>query len=354
MPEEFGALLFVTEEPVSVQRLALLSSVTEKEVLSSLKTIEDTAQRMGLVMERVDGNIKLSASPRSLEFIKKYRAGNVNNLLGVVEEFIHAKRLDGRRDLTLKGYSQQLVKFVLDVSKPVESVQVRDIRKYLMNQNKGNAKSTIANKVAVLRSFFAWLEREEIIIKNPMKKIDAPKKETKAQKVLSHEQIEQMREKARGINEVLFEVLYSSGIRVSEAVNLDWADLDLEKGVLLVRNGKGGKDRTTFLSTKACRRLRQYKALRKDNDIYVFRSNYKRRMSKETIERRIKFLGVIAGIPKITPHTMRRTFATHLLGKGMEIEKLQILLGHDDIKTTQIYAKTNLADAEYSYRKFME
>lgn len=351
--EDFGSLLFESEEPVNVERLAILSRITEQETISILKQIEVVLLSVGLITEWAGGCVRVTSGP-SQDFIKLYREGNKDNLAEVVNDFIRAKQLDGRRDLTLKGYSQQLIKFVLEIGKLVENIQVKDIRKYLMTQNEGNAKATIANKVAVLRSFFNWLEREELISKNPMNKIDTPRTDAKSQMRLTHEQVEQIREVAKGIDEVLFETLYSSGIRVSEAVGLDWNDLDLEKGVLVVRDGKGGKDRTTFLSTKACRRLRQYKSERKDVGEYVFRSNYRRRMSKETIERRIKNLGESANIKKVTPHTLRRTFATHLLSKGMEIEKVQILLGHEDIKTTQIYAETDLADAEYSYRKFME
>src|SRR5690606_8071491 len=134
---------------------------------------------------------------------------------------------------------------------------------------------------------------EEIILRNPMDRIERPRELKRPPKHLTYEEIERLREAATGIRKVLFEVLYSSGIRVSEAVNLDRSDYDPVAKTLLVREGKGGKQRRVPLSTRANLVLQDY----------------------------LKKLGHMAGLARrVTPHMLRHSFATHLLDAGMPIE----------------------------------
>jgi len=273
-----------------------------------------------------------------------------------VDEFIHVLNLRGRAETTIDNYENFLNYFIGFVDKEINTITVRDIRKVLMweKKEKGNKKSTISTKVSIIKSFFSWLEVEEIITSNPANKIEKPKiNKNKKRKYLSHEQIEKLRESAEKlIDRVMVEVLYTSGIRVSEAVNLDWNNIDFESKNLFIQNGKGGKNRTTPISTKAILLLKKYLETRKDDEEWVFQSNFKRRMSKESIERHIRLLGEEAGIKKrITPHTLRHSLATHLLNQGLKINMVQKILGHSKLSTTQIYAKTNMDNIDYHYRK---
>jgi integrase/recombinase XerD len=269
-----------------------------------------------------------------------------------IKEFILYHKLRNRSPGTLKGYELFLRRFFFEIGKVSELVDTQDVRQFLLKEeSKGNKAATLANKIATLRSFFSWMEREEYIVKNPMKRIDKPTLPQSMPKYLTYDELEAVREAAVTLMEKLtIEVLYSTGARVSELVAFDWADLDLETKKAFIRKGKGNKQRIIFLSTKAVRLLRQYKATRKDSDPFVFRSREKNRMAKETVEWRIRKLGVRSGIEKrITPHVFRHSIATHLLGK-MPLEGVQKILGHTKSSTTQIYAITQMDLVERDYR----
>jgi integrase/recombinase XerD len=270
-----------------------------------------------------------------------------------IQEFLLYHKLRSRRPSTLKSYEQFLTRFFGEVGKPPEDITTNEIRMFLMTEeSKGNKPATLVTKIAILRSFYTWLEREEYIVKNPMRRIDKPKLPQSLPKYLTYDELEAIREAAVTLmDQLLVEVLYCTGARVSELVAFDWADLDLEGKKALIRDGKGGKQRIVFLSTKAVRLLRRYKATRKDDDPYVFRSREKRRMSKESVEWHIRKLAKQAGIQKrVTPHCMRHSIATHLLAGRMPLEGVQKILGHTKASTTQIYAITQMALVEQDYR----
>lgn len=273
-----------------------------------------------------------------------------------INEFLLYQKLRGRRPSTLKSYEEFLMRFFKEIRKPVEDITVGDIRRFLMSEEaRGNKTTTIATKIATLRSFFGWLEREEYLIKSPMRRIDRPKLPPPIPKFLSHDEIEALREAAASkslMDQLIVEVLYSSGLRVSELVAIDWDDIDFANKQLTVREGKGGKSRTVPLSTRAVRLLKRYKKTRQDEEPYVFRSREKGRMVKETVEYRIRKLGKLAGIQqKVTPHRLRHSQATHLLEAGMPIDMIQQVLGHASISTTQVYARTQMSGVEQYYRR---
>lgn len=273
-----------------------------------------------------------------------------------VQEFLLYQKLRGRRPGTLKAYQEFLMRFLREIRRPVEEISVADIRRFLMaEESRGNKTTTIATKIACLRSFFNWLEREEYIVKNPMRRIDRPKLPPAAPKYLSHDEIEALREAAASkglMDQLIVEVLYSSGLRVSELIALDWDDIDFTNKQLMVREGKGGKSRTVPLSTRAIRLLKRYRKIRQDDEPYIFRSREKGRMVKETVEYRIRELGKLAGLQqKVTPHRLRHSQATHLLEAGMPIDMIQKVLGHESISTTQVYARTQMTGVEQYYRR---
>src|SRR5690606_24101701 len=143
-----------------------------------------------------------------------------------------------------------------------------------------------------LRSLFMWLEREELMEKITMLRIGAPVEDKPPPKFLTRAEIERLRDACRRpMERLVLEVLYSSWHRVSEAVALDWDDVNLDGKYLLVRDGKGGKARQAPLSTRAVMLLRQYREQRKDGNPWVLQSQFRRRMSKESIERTMRVLG---------------------------------------------------------------
>lgn len=272
-----------------------------------------------------------------------------------VRSFLVAQSLKGRRPGTLRAYNYLLRRFFLEVDTPATEITTNDIREWLLGeQNHGNAMSTLATKIVYVRSFFQWLLRERVIDEDPSDRIDPIRLPRQTRKFLTHEELELMRQACGCLfDQTLVETLYSSGIRVSEASNLEWTDIHFGQRELRLRERKGGaEDEIVPINTRCALLLGQMKSGRTDDDPCVFRSRNRQAMSTAQIERRIKTLGERAGInEKVTPHRLRHTLATHLLEAGVPIDVIQRILGHEDLKTTQIYAKTLRSSVESWYRK---
>ena len=229
-----------------------------------------------------------------------------------------------------------------------EPLSVREFLAYLYGQN--YTKSTTARKLATLRSFYKFLMRRGLVSVNPLSTIRTPKQEKRLPKCLDLEQIQKLLD-TPGDGDILaardkamLEVLYSSGIRVSELVELDLADLDLQEGVLRVK-GKGRKDRLTPIGSQAIKALQRYFEMRTAENQgqaptagRVFLNKHGGAISTRSVRRKLDKYLVQAGLdPGISPHTLRHSFATHLLNNGADLRSVQELLGHQSISTTQVY-----------------
>src|SRR5450432_1657877 len=229
-----------------------------------------------------------------------------------------------------------------------EPLTIREFLAYLYGQN--YTKSTTARKLATLRSFYKFLIRRGLVSVNPLSTIRTPKQEKRLPKCLDLEQVQKLLE-APGDADLLsardkamLEVLYSSGIRVSELVDLEVADIDLQEGVLRVR-GKGRKDRLTPIGSQAIKAVQRYFELRSAEPKSqgasanrVFLNKHGEALSTRSVRRKLDKYLVSAGLdPGISPHTLRHSFATHLLNNGADLRSVQELLGHQSLSTTQIY-----------------
>jgi integrase/recombinase XerC len=230
----------------------------------------------------------------------------------------------------------------------VESLTVREFLAYLYAQN--YTKSTTARKLATLRSFFKFLIRRGLVTTNPLTTIRTPKQEKRLPKCLDLEQVQKLMD-APGDGDLLsardkamLEVLYSSGIRVSELVELDMADIDLQEGVLRVK-GKGRKERLTPIGSQAIAAVQKYFEMRMQEPKLagkttgrVFLNKHGESLSTRSVRRKLDKYLVSAGLdPGISPHTLRHSFATHLLNNGADLRSVQELLGHQSLSTTQVY-----------------
>jgi integrase/recombinase XerC len=232
----------------------------------------------------------------------------------------------------------------------VEPLVIREFLAYLYGQN--YTKSTTARKLATLRSFYKYLIRRGQLSVNPLSTIRTPKQEKRLPKCLDLEQVQKLLD-APGDGDILssrdkamLEVLYSSGIRVSELVELEMGDIDLQEGVLRVR-GKGRKDRLTPIGSQAIKALQRYFEMRCGDariaqqpgaQVKVFLNKHGEPLSTRSVRRKLDKYLVQAGLdPGISPHTLRHSFATHLLNNGADLRSVQELLGHQSLSTTQIY-----------------
>jgi integrase/recombinase XerD len=272
-----------------------------------------------------------------------------------VDQYLAAKRLEGLSELTLEGYALELRIFAEHVVKPVEEITTGDIRAYLGQFNHLKM-SSIAKKLSVLKSFFGWLSDEEIIPRDPARRIKPPKKEQRLPKALTIEELEMLREACITSRErALIEVFYATGGRLSEIQALNKSDINYQTMSARVI-GKGNKEREVYLSFKAIYHLRKYIMSRLDDEpaLFVTERQPYRRLSNRAIQREIKKIAERSGIQKnVHPHTLRHTFATLTLNNGADLSSVQALLGHTDPSTTQVYAQVTESKKREAYKKHL-
>lgn len=277
-----------------------------------------------------------------------------NDLREKIELFLSSRKIEGLSDLTIDGYKIELGMFANYVNKAVVQITTSDIRMYLAH-NKSWMISTVDRKLSVLKSFFAWLVREEMLLRDPTAKIKAPKKPKRLPKALSIEELEIVRESCETIRErALIEVMYSTGCRLSEVQNMKKSDIKLQEMSLRVI-GKGDKERVVYLSVKAMHQLKKYLISRGDDCEYLFVTERRpyRKMSDRNIERIVDKIEQRAKISKkLTPHTFRHTFATLAMENGADLADVQQLLGHEDPATTLVYSHVSEERKKQAHKRF--
>jgi len=247
-----------------------------------------------------------------------------------LENLKNELKLRGFSPVTIRNYAFFVEKFLNKTKKPAEELNEEDVKAYLAELFDTKSKNTIMLALASLKFFY------QEILKKDFAQIKIPKKEKRLPEVLTKEEVKRLiestdNEKTR----LIVSMLYSSGLRVSEIVNLKVNDLNLDERIGWVRKGKGSKDRIFTISESLANNLKEF--LKEKNNIYVFSKD--KPLTTRNIQKIIASLRVKAGInKKITPHTLRHSFATHLLENGVDIRKIQFLLGHSSLNTTQIYA----------------
>ncbi len=233
------------------------------------------------------------------------------------------------------------------------------IRRYLSFLHRKNRKSSVARKLSTLRSFFKYLLREGVVSINPAKNVSTPKVDKTLPSTLSVDEVFRLVESPNRIkrkrdsnfskkvilrDKAVLELLYSSGLRVSELVGLNINQLDLDLGLVRVM-GKGRKERIVPVGGKAAEALREYLRERENikGDDPLFINKMGGRLSTRSVERLVKRYSISSGIlRKISPHSLRHSFATHLLDGGADIREIQEMLGHSSLSTTQRYIHISL------------
>lgn len=262
-----------------------------------------------------------------------------------IDMFIEAKRVENLSARTLKYYETTIRKCVDYMGKPLRFVDANDIRRCLSwaMTERNCTPTTVNNERRCLSTFFQWLENEDIIRKSPVKRTKALKEEKADKKPFSDEEVAKLREACRDERErAVFELLLSSGMRVSELCGLNIADMDMQGRECEVL-GKGNKRRTCYFSAEAKLHMQRYLENRDDGcpALFVSKNAPHVRLGKTAVEKMARDMGRRAGVANVHPHRFRRTMATNNLRRGMKLEEIQQLLGHSNMDTTLIYAKVD-------------
>lgn len=271
--------------------------------------------------------------------------------------FLDAKRIEGCSERTIKYYNVTVVRMLQKIETPVRKISTEEIRKYLVDYQKINdcSKVTVDNVRRNISSFFSWLEEEDYILKSPMRRIHKIKTKQPVKEIISDEAIELLRDHCQCPRDLaMIDLLYSTGIRVGELVNLNISDIDFEARECIVF-GKGDKERKVYFDAKAKLHLLNYLHKRDDDNpaLFVTLDAPHERLKISGVEIRIRTLGRKLNMGKIHPHKFRRTMATRAIDKGMPIEQVQKLLGHSQIDTTMQYAIVNQTNVKTSHQKFI-
>ena len=274
-----------------------------------------------------------------------------------LEAFLSAKHVEVCSRKSLKYYKATIENLFKKIDKSIKHITTNDLREYLDNyQKEGNAsKITIDNIRRIFSSFFAWLEEEDYILKSPVRRIHKVKTGTVVKETYSDEAMEIMRDNCKSLRDLaIIDILASTGMRVGELVKLNIEDIDFE-GRECVVFGKGDKERKVYFDARTKIHLHNYLKTRDDDNSALFVSLLKphKRLQISGVEIMLRELGKKLNITKVHPHKFRRTLATKAIDKGMPIEQVQQLLGHQKIDTTLQYAMVSQNNVKISHRKYI-
>lgn len=313
---------------------------------------------------------------------------NEDDIPKYIRLFLINKKVAGRTDRTIQQYKAELERFFREVQKSPLEITSDDIKLFLAKKEVRDNVSKVyqSNILRVLSSFYQWMIKEEYLLKNPMNKIDEIKVPKVKKDAFTETQIEQMRMNFEDDLRLMciFELLLSAWCRVSEIAQIKLSDISETMENILI-HGKGSKDRICYINARAKIIMQKYMSERQDENEYLFPNCKikvndtkclisveckKRKVSpkdwwkekdlvgdghidKSVIETMIRKLGKRSGVDKAHPHRFRRTGATFALRRGMPIEQVSKILGHESIETTQIYLDISEKELEQAHRKYV-
>lgn len=274
-----------------------------------------------------------------------------------LSQFLAAKSVEGRSPKTLRYYEKTIDAALNTIGKAVREIQTDDLRKYMVDycEQRNSSRVTMDNIRRILSSFFGWLEDEDLIIKSPVRRIHKVKISKPIKETYTDEELEQLRDNCSGLRDLaIIDLLASTGMRVGELVKLTRKDVDFNERECRVF-GKGDKARIVYFDARTKLHLQSYLYQRADEEdaLFVSLKSAKTPITIGTVESRLRELGKSLGIEKVYPHKFRRTLATTAIDKGMPIEQVQRLLGHERIDTTMHYALVNQSNVKSSHRRFL-
>lgn len=262
--------------------------------------------------------------------------------------------ISGKSPKTIDAYERIVRKLFLALQKNFTDMTVSDLRYFLaIEKSRGVSNRTLENTRVMLSAFFTWMLEEDVIEKNPCRPIKPIRYNKKVRKPFSTLDIDAMRAACQRVKwRAILEMLLSSGVRVSELCDLKVSDVDFERLTVTVRNGKGAKQRVTYINEITRKYLLDYLATRTTQGEYLFYNNRKQPLKPGGVRSLLKKVEEDANVSNVHPHRFRRTLATSLAFRGMEIQEIAKLLGHTNINTTLEYIYTSDAQVQSSYKKY--
>ena len=279
-----------------------------------------------------------------------------------IEDFIYYLRYEKKySENTIKSYEKDLEKF----SKYNSNINTSkaNIEKYISFLSQNLDVRSVSRSISTLKSFYKYLLLEKRISKNPMEDIHNPKLKKTLPKVLSEKEVDllldiELKDNFDYRNKASLELMYSSGLRVSELINLNVQDIDLKNECVRIF-GKGSKERIIPLSEYATDAIKEYilnhrgEMFKHGENDYLFLNNHGNKMTRQGFFKMLKKIAKEKNIKtNFSPHTLRHSFATHLLKHGADLRSIQELLGHSDVSSTQIYTHITNERLQNNYKKY--
>ena len=292
-----------------------------------------------------------------VELIEKTESDTGSEDASVIQTFLAAKRVEGCSEKSMHYYDSTIRNALRAINKSVKDISTDDLRHYLddYQQRSGASRVTVDNIRRILSSFFAWLEEEFYIVKSPVRRIHKVKTGKVVKETYSDEALELMRDSCGNARDLaIIDILSSTGMRVGELVKLNRDDIDFQNRECIV-TGKGNKQRIVYFDARTKIHLQNYLRQRKDDNeaLFVTLLAPYNRLQISGVEIRLRNIGKDLNMTKVHPHKFRRTLATMAIDKGMPIEQLQQILGHQKIDTTMHYAMVKQSNVKNAHRKYI-
>lgn len=269
----------------------------------------------------------------------------------ILKQYIGSLIVSGKSKKTIEHYTRELKKFMYSSGGNLKDKQPYDIKNYLAQKKlSGISNRTLDNVRSVISAFYSWLENEEYIEKSPCRGIKPIKYKKELKTAFSDVEIDKLRNNCKKKNQrAIIEFLLASGVRISEFCAIDVEDVDFQNNRVRVREGKGGKERYTYINDIAKEHLMTYLGNRQTGPLFITQLND--RYTAGGVRYILNALEEKSGVGNVHPHRFRRTFATTLAKRGMSVQDIQKLMGHSNINTTMVYVATSDAATRNAYER---
>lgn len=324
-------------------------------VLDKKLLLEDLEHRLESAVTAAELRVILAAAGEVCENynVEASRHAAEDNSEGLIRLFLDAKVSEGKSAKTVDRYGYVLHRLQRDTGVPLSRTTVYHLRSYISSElDRGVAASTLDGNRSVYSAFFGWLHKEDLIARNPCANL-APIKKKKDKKLpFSGEDLVRIQDAAAGDKRdaAIIAFLLSTGCRISEVCGVDRDDVDLSAQQLIVL-GKGNKERSVYIDDECKVRLRAYLDLRTDTCPALFTGRGTERMTPGGVRAMLNRVAAEAGVENVHPHRFRRTLATGLIDRGMSVQEVATILGHEKLDTTMRYVYVDQKNVEHAFRR---